>query len=139
MFTGCHGCLRVGGHFQRLHYGGTSCIIWVIGRPLLAMCLRSVFSWTSSINFHVCELNSSIVFVNISHFPRAANIFIRVHNSIIIWRYCRLCHLTLYVTHIACSCLIHAVLFPTTAQCLVFALLHVWAICCKHRQGAVIL
>ena len=25
LFTGCHGCLRVGGgHFQRLHYGGTS-------------------------------------------------------------------------------------------------------------------
>jgi len=55
LFTGCHGCPRVGErHFQRLYYGGTIYIIWVIVRPLLVMRLHSVFSWTSCINLHVC-------------------------------------------------------------------------------------
>jgi len=31
------------------------------------------------------------------------------------------------------------VLFPATAQCLVFALLHVSATFCSHHQGSVIL
>lgn len=121
------------------NYRATIYVIWVIVRPLLVMSLHSVFSWTSCINLHVCELDSCIGVVNISHFPHAAYIFISVHGSIIIWRYCRWCHLTLYITHIPCGCLLHAVLFPATTQSLVFALIHVSAVCFMHHQGVVIL